>query len=221
MKGQERSNRTSERAVNQSLATAIVKERPGWTGNVDAEATNVLAEAAKAPDVLVARPGGQAVVIETEHAPARIAVDDALVRLGARVRGTGERIETAFAVRLPEALRTSRPGDVEDAVRDAAYGLKICTSNADGAPATLWPQAPGEWAEASLPALVDLIEIAGLSERKLAMSRCRSAAFHPNSMSRVLSAFSASPNFARRVPKACCIRCASRRLWKVSTKSSA
>lgn len=173
MKGQERSNRTSERAVNQSLATAIVKERPGWTGNVDAEATNVLAEAAKAPDVLVARPGGQAVVIETEHAPARTAVDDALVRLGVPVRGTGERIETAFAVRLPEAMRTSRPGDVEGAVRDAAYGLKICTSNADGASATLWPQVPGEWAEASLPALpalVDLIEIAGLSERKLAMS---------------------------------------------------
>ena len=170
MKGPERSSRTGEKAVNQTLAAAIVKERPGWWGSVDAEATNVLAEAAKAPDILVARPGGQAVVIETEHAPARTAVDDALARLGAEVRRTGERIETAFAVRLPEALRASRPGDAEDAVQEASYGLKICTSNADGTHRTVWPEAPGEWAAASLPTLVDLIEVAGLSERKVAES---------------------------------------------------
>lgn len=140
----ERAGRTGERVVNQTLAAAIVEERPGWRGSVDAEATNVLAETAKAPDVLVARPGGQAVVLETEHALARTAVDDALARLGAEVRRTGERIETASAVRLPESLRASRPGGMEDAVRGGVYGLKICTSDAEGTHRTVWLEGAGE-----------------------------------------------------------------------------
>ena len=73
-------------------------------------------------------------------------------------------------VRLPESLRASRPGDAEGAVQEASCGLKICASNADGTHRTVWPQAPGEWATASLPTLVDLFEVAGLSERKVAES---------------------------------------------------
>ena len=162
--------KAGEKALNPTLAAAIVKERPRWAAHVAAEATNVLAESAKAPDVLVDRPGEQAVVIETEHAPARTALDDALARLGAEVRRSGERIETAFAVRLPEALHTVRPADAEAALRGAVYGLKVCTANAPGEPPTVWPEAPDEWASASLPVLVDLLEVAGLSERRVADS---------------------------------------------------
>ena len=160
--------KAGEKAVNQTLATAIVEQRPKWAERVTAESTNVLQEKRKVPDIVVTPPEGQAVVIETEHAPAGEVVADAEERLGAEVIGTGERIETVFAVRLPATLKGTRPGTANTHVRTETYEFKICTGKRTN-PVT-WPTGKDEWAVARFETLVDLIEVAGLSERKVADS---------------------------------------------------
>ena len=89
--------RNTEPQANYELARALRRRNPDWTDHtVHAERTNVIqlglpgSGAAKRPDILVSPPRRQAVIVETEFAPARTVEQDAIAqyRRGDRCRST-------------------------------------------------------------------------------------------------------------------------------------
>ena len=161
--------RNTEPQANHELARALRRRNPDWTDDtVHAERTNVLqvavpgSGAARRPDILVSPPRRQAVIVETEFAPARTVGRDATARLGTRLHSTGAEIEGTLSVVLPEHLRT---GDLET-IEGAAFHYATHYMDAKGNIAR-WPP-PGEWLEGGVDELSDAIEYLSLSERQLA-----------------------------------------------------
>ena len=161
--------RNTEPQANYELARALRRRNPDWTDRtVHAERTNVIQQAvpgsgaAKKPDILVAPPRRQPVIVETEFAPARTVEQDAVARLGTSLQSTGADIEGVLSVVLPEALRA---GDLET-IEGAAFRYATHYLNSDGE-RTRWPPKL-EWLEGSVDDLADAIEYLSLSERQLA-----------------------------------------------------
>ena len=109
--------RNTEPQANGALARALRRRNPGWNDNtVHAERTHVIQQAVpgtgtgKRPDILIAPPRRQPVIVETEFAPAHTVDQDATARLGTSLHSTGEDIEGVLSVVLPESLKT---GDLE------------------------------------------------------------------------------------------------------------
>ena len=160
--------RNTEPQANYVLARALRRRNPEWTDStVHAERTNVIqlvspeAGTAKRPDIVVAPPRYQAVIVETEFAPARTVEMDATARLGTELSSTGAEIEGTVSVVLPEHLRT---GDLE-AIENATF--RYATHYLDGSDQkTRWPSA-GNWLEGGVDDLADAIEFLSLSERRL------------------------------------------------------
>ncbi|MDE0624601.1 MAG: hypothetical protein OXH83_23285 [Bryobacterales bacterium] len=117
----------------------------------------------KRPDILVAPPRRQPVIVETEFAPARTVEQDATARLGTRLHSTGEDIEGVLSVVLPESLKT---GDLE-AVDQAPFSFATHYLNAKGE-SIRWPPER-EWIEGGVDDLADAIEWLSLSERQLSL----------------------------------------------------
>lgn len=164
-----RGPRNTEHQANYELARALRHRNPDWTDEtVQAERTHVIKQAvpgsgaARRPDILVAPPRRQPVIVETEFAPARTVEQDATARLGAQLRSSGVDIEGVLSVVLPEGLRT---GSLE-AVEGAAFRYATHYLNADGK-GTRWPRE-GKWLEGGVDDLADAIEYLALSERQLA-----------------------------------------------------
>ncbi|MCY4189361.1 MAG: hypothetical protein OXD30_12840, partial [Bryobacterales bacterium] len=159
----------TEPLANAALASALKRRNPDWDdGTVHAERTQVIYQAGpgsgagRRPDILIAAPDRQPVIVETEFAPARTVERDALARLGASMRGSSEEVEGVLSVVLPESLRTADLQTIEGAAfRYAAHYL-----DAEGV-GTRWP-ARLEWLEGGVDDLADAIEYLSLSERKLA-----------------------------------------------------
>lgn len=160
--------RNTEPQGNYVLARALRRRNPEWTDStVHAERTNVIqlrspdTGASKRPDIVVAPPRYQAVIVETEFAPARTVEKDATARLGTELSSTGAEVEGTLSVVLPEHLRT---GDLE-AIENASF--RYATHYLDGAGnKTRWPSA-GSWLEGGVDDLADAIEFLALSERRL------------------------------------------------------
>ena len=97
----------SEPTVNQVLARILRRKRRAWEepGVLEAEPLQALQSRAQ-PDILIAEPGRDPVVIELEIEPAVSVEKDAASRIGAVTR-TGDRIRTAIAVRLPQEWRSA------------------------------------------------------------------------------------------------------------------
>ena len=159
--------RNTEPQANGVLARALRRQNPDWNDNtVHAERTHVIQQAESGtgmqPDILVAPPRRQPVIVETEFHPARTVEQDAIDRLGARLHSTGEEIEGVLSVVLPESLKT---GDLET-VHTAMFCYATHYLNAEGE-RIRWPTEQ-EWLEGGVDDLADAIEWLSLSERQLA-----------------------------------------------------
>ena len=159
--------RNTEPQANGALARALRRQNPDWSDStVHAERTHVIHQAAhgtgKRPDILVAPPHRQPVIVETEFAPARTVEQDAIARLGTSLHSTGEDIEGVLSVVLPEGLKT---GDLET-VHSAAFRYATHYLDAKGE-SIRWPPER-EWLEGGVDDLADAIEWLSLSERRLA-----------------------------------------------------
>lgn len=153
--------RTAETAFNTALGNVLRRKHPLWPNRIGVEQTNVLQEAAGLqPDILVRQPGGLPVAVETEYAPARTVEQDASERLGKTLRGSGERIEQAIAVRIPERLARVRQSGLEDEIETAT--LELCILSGDPENPERWPESG--WLEGDANDLAGCIELAALSE---------------------------------------------------------
>ena len=129
------------------------------------EQTNVFSEAAGLqPDIIVRHPGGLPVAVETEYTPAHTVEQDARERLGKTLRQTGDSIEQALAVRIPDALASARQNDLEEEIEKAGFELCIFSGNPDNP--DLWPET--SWLEGSVDDLATCIELAALSDNRIA-----------------------------------------------------
>ena len=161
--------RNTEPQANGALARALRRRNPGWNDNtVHAERTHVIQQAVpgtgtgKRPDILIAPPRRQPVIVETEFAPAHTVDQDATARLGTSLHSTGEDIEGVLSVVLPESLKT---GDLET-IESAA--LRYATHYLDSKGESIrWPPER-KWLEGGVDDLADAIEYLSLSERQLA-----------------------------------------------------
>ena len=161
--------RNTEPLANAALARALRHRNPDWNDRtVHAERTHVLQHAVpgsgtgKRPDILIAPPRRQPVIVETEFAPARTVEKDATARLGTSLHSTGEDVEGVLSVVLPESLKTR---DL-DSIEGAAFHYATHYLNADGE-GTRWPRER-QWLEGGVDDLADAIEYLSLSERQLA-----------------------------------------------------
>ncbi len=160
--------RNTEPLANAALARALRKRNPDWDDStVHAERTHVIQQAGsgrgagKRPDILIAPPRRQPVVVETEFAPAHTVENDATARLGMSLHSTGGAIEGVLSVVLPESLKT---GDLETIDRSIfCYATHYLNSEGNS---IRWP--PEEWLEGGVDDLADAIEYLSLSERQLA-----------------------------------------------------
>ena len=161
--------RNTEPQANGALARALRRRNPDWNDKtVHAERTNVIqlavpgTGAGKRPDILIAPPRRQPVILETEFAPAHTVDQDATARLGTSLHSTGEDIEGVLSVVLPESLKT---GDLETVDRAAfRYATHYLDSKGES---IRWPPER-EWLEGGVDDLADAIEYLSLSERQLA-----------------------------------------------------
>ena len=156
--------RNTEPQANGVLARALILRHPDWNDDtVHAERRRVLRQASKQPDIVIATPLRQPVVVETEFAPAHTVDQDAISRLGAHLHDTGKPVEGVLSVILPESLRT---GDLTTVIETAQ--LRYATHYLDaGGNSARWP-TEGEWLVGDVNDLADAIEYLSLSERQLA-----------------------------------------------------
>ena len=161
--------RNTEPQANGALARALRRRNPDWNDRtVHAERTNVIQQAVpgtgagKRPDILIAPPRRQPVILETEFTPAHTVDQDATARLETSLHSTGEDIEGVLSVVLPESLKT---GDLETVDRAAfRYATHYLDSRGES---IRWPPER-EWLEGGVDDLADAIEYLSLSERQLA-----------------------------------------------------
>ena len=147
---------------NAALAEVLRGKHPRWRDRVGAEQTGVLLEAsARRPDIVIRHPGGMTVILETEFEPARTVEDDACGRLEAVVAGTGDAVEQAVALRVPEVLRRFDQSRLPDQIASTAFDYCVFTAGPDGP--VRWPGAG--WLSGGVDDLAGLIELTALSER--------------------------------------------------------
>ena len=128
-------SRHTEPIANSALGRALAGMLP--TCNVRHEDTGVIVGSAGLhPDVLITAPDRAPVVIEAEYHPAISVEDDARVRLGLIVEDGHRRIESAIALRYPEALKYAVDLDTE--VRRARLSYAVLYENGDRFPASGW-----------------------------------------------------------------------------------
>ena len=157
--------RTAETAFNPELAKVLRRKHPRWPDRIGVEQTNVFSEAAGLqPDIIVRHPGGLPVAVETEYTPAHTVEQDARKRLGKTLRQTGDSIEQALAVRIPDALASARQNDLEEEIEKAR--LEFCILSGDPDNPGRWPETG--WLEGSVDDLAACIELAALSDNRIA-----------------------------------------------------
>lgn len=153
--------RNTEPQANGALARALMKRHPLWDDmSVHAERTGVLQGGSGQIDILIHMPSRQPVAIETEFDPARMVENEAIGRLGWELQSTGDTIESAISVVLPEELKTGSLDAVETcSLRYATHQL-----DADGHHSR-WPKS--DHLDGTVDDLADAIEMLSLSQRKL------------------------------------------------------
>ena len=102
---------TTEHTINDAIAELLRGTRWAWRGDevVRSETTGLLAESkGLRPDILILEPYTASVVIETEVLPAQTVEEEALGRLGEKLRGSDETVLSAIALRLPQRFREAQ-----------------------------------------------------------------------------------------------------------------
>lgn len=113
--------RTTESPFNFALGEVLRTKHPRWRepDRIVAEATGtVQGEPGLRPDPVVLSENGLPVVVETEFAPAHTVEQDAVQRLAKRLQRTGEKIEQALAVRVPQGLATASQHELDRRIRE-------------------------------------------------------------------------------------------------------
>ena len=167
--------RTQEKLFNAVLGDILRNRHPRW--EIQAESTRVLSEGAGLqPDLVIDHFDGLPVIVETEFMPARGVEDDAKARLGLTLDDDGREIEQVIALRVPDPLSTGKQGTLRETI-EAEQGLEFCLfsigpAGSEGAPAgarkppVRWPQTG--WIAGNVDDLADWIELASLSENRVA-----------------------------------------------------
>ena len=118
--------RHTEPVVNSALGRALGSMLPAY--RVRHEDTGVIVGSAGLhPDILATASDRAPVVIEAEYDPANSVEEDARVRLGLIVEDGHRRIETAMALRYPDALKYA--SDLEEDVRSARFSYAVLYEN--------------------------------------------------------------------------------------------
>ena len=130
------------------------------------EATGVLlGDPAAQPDILIARPGGTPLIVETEVSPARTVEAEARRRLGRYLEATDEAIENTVAVRMPQSLRDSRRR-LADTISDAEFEYCLFSLSGEEPRSDDIVRFPvSGWLRGGIDALAGFVEQATLSER--------------------------------------------------------
>ena len=151
----------SEPSINVLLGQAFNGKHPRWT--VVAEASQVLQNRSRRPDILIDQSGAAPVVVETEFPPGRGVEKDALARLGRRLGSDGSEVENVLAVMLHPALRD---GQEDLGARVAASKFAYAVFGGSAQAPVRWPR--NGWLEGGIDELASAIEHAGVSERQVA-----------------------------------------------------
>ena len=156
---------TTETAFNAELGQVLRRKHPRWPDRIGVEQTNVFSGAAGLqPDIIVRHPGGLPVAVETEYTPAHTVEQDARERLGKTLRQTGDSIEQALAVRIPKALADASQNALGAEIERAR--LEFCIFSGDPKSPDRWPETG--WLEGSVDDLAACIELAALSDNRIA-----------------------------------------------------
>ena len=154
--------RHTEPQANGALAQALMKRHPLWDETtIHTEQTRVLREGSgRRVDILIHTPGRQPVAVETEFAPAVTVENDAMGRLGWKLESTGDTIESAISVVLPEELTTGSLSAIETCkLHYATHHLH------PGDRRSRWPESGR--LDGSADDLADAIEALSLSQQML------------------------------------------------------
>jgi hypothetical protein len=151
---------THEHSINVALAEVLRTTRHTWAKGAEivrAEPTSALQGSAKRPDILVEEPNTSPVVVETEIIPAGTLEADALSRLGAKVRVTGQLIVSTVAVRTPKALATLEGKALRAGIINARFECAMYTGSS-ASDAQRFP--PSGWITLSVSDLSALVQAA-------------------------------------------------------------
>ena len=119
--------RQEEKAANREMA-AILRGMNGW--DAEAEMTDrVVGAASLQPDIIV-ESGGNAVIIETEYAPARTLKKDVRDRMDVELHGTG-RPAAVMGVMIPRRVKMMRGDAMQDGLA-SAYDFEYFVCAQDG-----------------------------------------------------------------------------------------
>lgn len=136
---------TSEHSINDALASILRSTRHSWRRDdvIRSENTGVLKDVGKRPDILIDEAAVSPVVVEAEFEPANTVDEDALSRVGAKLRQTGEIIHSAIALRYPQNYKSTstnhlqRVLEKEERLAFALFTGEDCV-NAQRLPAKGW-----------------------------------------------------------------------------------
>lgn len=165
--------RLTEGIINAKLGEILREKHPRWFNRIETESTGIFKEnASLCPDIVVRHPGGTPVIIETKFGGVSAKVGkqveaverDAIARLALTVGDTGERVEQAIAVRLPDELRTLGQNNLDAGINDAM--LEFCVFSGLPVSCSRWPSQG--WIAGSIDDLANCIELAALSEDRIA-----------------------------------------------------
>ena len=113
---------TTEHTINDAIARLLRGTRYAWRGTdvVLSETTGLLADAGSLrPDIMVIEPYTSPVVIEAELMPAGQVEEEALGRLGKRLRGSNEPLLSVVALRLPRRYRDLQGDELWQGILEA------------------------------------------------------------------------------------------------------
>jgi hypothetical protein len=98
----------SEISINDRIAAAFREINTEWQVDaVSSESTEALSKKkGLRPDILIIEPGAPPICLETEYEPGISVELDAAARLGHVVAKSGQAIQAAFAIRIPERFKT-------------------------------------------------------------------------------------------------------------------
>lgn len=152
---------TFEVAFNASLAEVLRTKHPLWNELLAVEELATLEEDPRLrPDMVVKSSTSQPVAVETEFLPAGTVETDAIARLGKTLRGHGDKIEQAIALRIPSYLRHGQ-ASLSKRISEASY--EYCLFSGDPKAPDRWPRRG--WLSGGVEDLARCIEYASYSER--------------------------------------------------------
>lgn len=161
---------TTETAFNVDLATALRGKHPRWRegDRIGAERTGVFrGSPGLQPDIVIRHPGGAPVIVETEFEPAPTVEADARARLGLAMADSGDVVDQAIAVRIPDALKSVDQGNLGEHIATTEFRYCVFTrQDAEPDEPERWPEEG--WLSGGIDELAGLIEQTALSERRIA-----------------------------------------------------